>query len=324
MALRRNINLYGLFGALLLSAFIGYHSRAGQQATPPQYFPETGHTVRDPFITYFIQTGGLNQYGYPITDDYVDPSTGFLVQYFEKARLEWHPGNTQPYKVQLGLLGDEMGKRRAPIPISKIPPTNDPNCVYFAETGHSLCFMFLDYWLKNGGLDRFGYPITEFTNEGGPFVQYFQRARMEWHPEEPAGQTIQLAQFGLIYYRFAGFDLGRLSPTLAGDHPGTPTTVYARASVFKRVAVANGSQTAFVFVTDQLGRPMGGAAVTLLVHYPQREDRFSLPPTSANGTSFQAFALPTVEAGAIVSMDFIISYPGVQDSVTRTSCMIWY
>ena len=322
--MRRNLNLYGLIGALLLSAAFAYPSVATQQTNPPQYFPETGHVVRDPFITYFLATGGLDQYGFPITDDYVDPATGLLVQYFEKARLEWHPGNPDAYKIQLGLLGDEMGKRAAPIPISKIPPANDPNCIYFEETGHSLCYMFRDYWLKNGGLDRFGYPISEFTNEKGPLVQYFQRAKMEWHPEKLPGQTIQLAPLGSIYYQFAGFDISRLPPDLAGDRPGMTTTLHARASVFKTVTVSKGSQTAYVFVTDQLGRPMGGAAVTLVVHYPNHDDRYSLPPTTAAGTSFQAFALPSVAAGAIVSMDFIISYPGVQDSITRTSCMIWY
>jgi hypothetical protein len=30
------------------------------------------------------------------------------VQYFERARLEWHPTNVDPYKVQMGLLGREL------------------------------------------------------------------------------------------------------------------------------------------------------------------------------------------------------------------------
>ncbi len=30
-----------------------------------------------------------------------------LTQWFERARLEWHPTNPEPYKVLLGLLGNE-------------------------------------------------------------------------------------------------------------------------------------------------------------------------------------------------------------------------
>lgn len=327
--MKRYLNYTSLFVALLLTAYLGLTAfrlpaPSSQSGVPPQYFPETGHTVRDPFITYFLQTGGLSQYGYPITDDYVDPATKLLVQYFEKARLEWHPGNDDPYKVQLGLLGAELGKQQAPIPISKIPLSNDPNCQYFADTGHSLCYVFRDYWNTQGGLDRFGYPIGEFTSENGLTVQYFQRARMEWHPEKPDGQRIQLAPLGLLYYNFAQFDATRLGPIGAAAHLGQATSLRARASVIKPVTVARDSQTAFVFVTDQFGRPVSGVAVTLIVRFPQGAQSFTLSPTNAGGTSFQAFALSKLDPGTIVPMDFVLSYPGLDDGLTRTSCMIWY
>src|SRR6185436_1938890 len=61
------------------------------------------------------------------------------------------------------------------------------SCRYFIETGHTLCGTFLTYCERNGGLERFGYPITEPFEEGlsGWFgtVQYFERRRMEHHFE---------------------------------------------------------------------------------------------------------------------------------------------
>ena len=42
---------------------------------------------------------------------------------------------------------------------------------------------FLAYWESQGGLDRFGYPISDEMFENGRTVQYFQRARFEWYPE---------------------------------------------------------------------------------------------------------------------------------------------
>ena len=245
------------------------------------------------------------------------------MQYFEKSRFEWHPGNPEPYRVQLGLLGDDLGKRQAPIPIAKIPAANDPNCQYAPETGHSICYLFRDYFNQNGGIDRFGYPITEFTAEDGRLVQYFQRARMEWHPEKPEGQRVVLALLGQIYYKAAGLDPSLLPPPPAGESLGAITSLRPRASVFKPVTVANGAQTAYVFVTDQLGRPIGGAGVTLVVHYPDRDEPLSLPPTSANGTSFTTFVVPQIAAGTIVSMEFIITYSGIFGQ-TRTSYMVWY
>src|SRR5690606_17959457 len=62
-----------------------------------------------------------------------------------------------------------------------------PGCTAFPETGYQMCGAFAAYWRANGGLERFGYPVTgEFTTEleGRPYtVQYFERRRFELHPE---------------------------------------------------------------------------------------------------------------------------------------------
>ncbi len=314
-------NLSGLLGAVLLtSALAGLPPKQGD---PSLYFPETGHTVRDPFVSFFNRTGGLAQHGFPITDDFVDPATGLLMQYFENSRFEWHPGNPDPYKVQLGLLGDQLGYRQPPIPIGQIPPANDPNCQYFNETGHTVCLRFRDYWLQNGGIDRYGYPIGEWTKDGDRIIQFFQRARLEWHPEKPADQRVQLTPLGRAYFQVAGLNPALLAPSPQSASLGQVRSLAARGAVMNSVAVSNGSQTGFVYVTDQLGHPIGGAAVTLVVHYPDGDQALTLPPTTAGGTTFVTFTIPSITAGTIVSVDYIIGYAGVFTE-TRASFMIWY
>ncbi len=60
----------------------------------------------------------------------------------------------------------------------------------FPETGKTVSGIFLDYWLKNGGLAQQGYPISEPLNEVSDLngktyvVQYFERAVFEYHPEQ--------------------------------------------------------------------------------------------------------------------------------------------
>jgi hypothetical protein len=56
------------------------------------------------------------------------------------------------------------------------------HCEYFEATGKYLCFGFKSYWHDYGGLEIFGYPITNEIQEDGLTVQYFERARLEWHP----------------------------------------------------------------------------------------------------------------------------------------------
>jgi hypothetical protein len=71
----------------------------------------------------------------------------------------------------------------------------------FAETGHCIQAGFLVYWQANGGLARFGYPLSdeglETLADGRPYtVQYFERVRLEYHPENPPPYDILLGQFG--------------------------------------------------------------------------------------------------------------------------------
>lgn len=53
----------------------------------------------------------------------------------------------------------------------------------FPQTNHSVSFGFKHFFDTRGGLDIFGYPTTEEIRENGWTVQYFQRARFEYHPE---------------------------------------------------------------------------------------------------------------------------------------------
>ncbi len=58
-----------------------------------------------------------------------------------------------------------------------------PGCELFTETGHNLCEPFGAFWHARGGLAAFGYPISEMHEQDGMLVQYFERARFEWHAD---------------------------------------------------------------------------------------------------------------------------------------------
>ncbi|HET8627619.1 MAG TPA: hypothetical protein VFL91_09380, partial [Thermomicrobiales bacterium] len=50
-------------------------------------------------------------------------------------------------------------------------------------TGYSVAAPFRDYFDRNGGMPIFGMPLTDAITENGRTVQYFERERLEWHPE---------------------------------------------------------------------------------------------------------------------------------------------
>jgi hypothetical protein len=160
-----------------------------------QHFPATGHTLRGTFAHFWQVNGGLERFGYPLTEEIIEPDsvTGKprVVQYFERARFEYFPEFAGTInEVQLGLLGVAILNRfgidwQTLERVTEAPP----ECLYFEATGHSLCPPFRARWEQLGGLPLLGQPISQpfetFNPETGqPYtVQYFERARFEYHPE---------------------------------------------------------------------------------------------------------------------------------------------
>jgi uncharacterized protein YkwD len=163
-----------------------------------RYYAATGHSISGPFLQFFDRYGGVPTFGYPITDQVLENNRP--VQYFERQRFEYHQeaAGTQ-YEVQLGHLGKELAAGR--VSFAAIPPINETSTsVYVRETGHSLSQPFLGYWKTHGEVRILGYPITEPVSEGGLTVQYFERARMEYHPEKAAsGYAVELGHLGKEY-----------------------------------------------------------------------------------------------------------------------------
>jgi len=153
-------------------------------------FPETGFTVADNFLRYWERYGGLATFGYPISSEIQE--NGFTTQYFERARFELHPGAwPERYDVLLGLLGRMVTGTRTNEPAFRpVTAVSDTSCTFYPETGNRLCFGFRDFWQNHGGLEILGYPISEEFVENGYTVQYFERQRLEYHPENPDPWTV--------------------------------------------------------------------------------------------------------------------------------------
>jgi hypothetical protein len=71
----------------------------------------------------------------------------------------------------------------------------------FPQTNQTLAGAFLDYWRENGGMARFGPPITGELLRGDRIVQYTRYARLE---RPAAGGAVQLGRLGEEYLRLPG------------------------------------------------------------------------------------------------------------------------
>ena len=196
--IQRPLRLFLAIGAIAAAVSFGQFVPGASAAPNCQTFPLTGKTVCDPFLAYWQANGGVTQQGLPLTDAFQETIDGktYTVQYFERARFEYHPENADPrFQVLLGLLGSEQLKAKYQSVPPSIPgdPFNNPalpqGCATFAQTNQQVCGPFLAYWQANGGLAQQGLPLTGVFLETNPTngltypTQYFERARFEYHYE---------------------------------------------------------------------------------------------------------------------------------------------
>jgi plastocyanin len=181
-------------------------------AGAPVLFPETGYSLEGELLSYWHAHGGLPVFGMPV--DSARQVDGQVAQWLERARFELHPEHAAPYRVLLGRLGVEALERQGVRwqSLSKAS-ASDPH--YFTETGHAIAYgPFWSYWARHGlefdgragtsfaeALALFGYPVSEAQmerNASGDMVltQWFERARFEYHPNNPTAYQVLLGRLG--------------------------------------------------------------------------------------------------------------------------------
>jgi peptide/nickel transport system substrate-binding protein len=111
--------------------FVGIDKPADLSATK-LWFPETRHTLSSKLLEYWNLYGGLSQFGFPLSEPFFEVSQAdgkaYVVQYFERNRMELHLEKPAPYDVELGLLGVEQYRATA-IASDTLPiaPSKDVN-----------------------------------------------------------------------------------------------------------------------------------------------------------------------------------------------------
>ncbi len=201
-----------IFAVLAVAFGVIAVPRSGQAQQSELCFEQPGVTacVAPEFRSFWQHNGGLAVFGYPLEPARQEqtPEGQFLVQYFERQRMELHPENAAPYNVLLGRVNAEVlsreGRNWRDFPRRERP---GDECRVFAESQQSVCGDFYAYWRSQGldlgdpgvsfreSLALWGVPLSgpaEEQNIDGDTVltQHFERARMELHSLEGRQQVL--------------------------------------------------------------------------------------------------------------------------------------
>lgn len=181
-------------------------------------FSETGFCIEGRFREYWERHGGLPVFGFPIGPERreLNAETGqtYRTQWFERNRFELHVENKAPYDVLLGRLGNDSLARQERDWLA-FPKANPSQPHFFPETGHAIAQEFWSFWSNHGlefdgrrgvstveAIALFGMPISPPQDERNVAdgriykVQWFERARFEWHPENPEPGRVLLGLLG--------------------------------------------------------------------------------------------------------------------------------
>lgn len=195
-----------LGAALLLSGYLlGTMAPASPvvaQDGDRQCFQETGKCVAGSFLAYWRANGGLRQQGLPISDEMQE--NGRTVQYFERARFEWHPQNSPENQVLLGLLGSEQYKARyqtpPPQPTIEIRGASGKNTDLFSLAGGT----YKVRWEAQDppGRVRVGcYHGASLVAEAGGFSESIANAAIEAGGGQTAETNVYRVPAGRFYLR---------------------------------------------------------------------------------------------------------------------------
>lgn len=313
MMARRSFTL--LLAVVLLSAT---WASAAAQNLDFKYFNETGHNVQGEFLKFYnANSNALTLFGYPITEEF--KKDGLTIQYFQRARFELHPELHEGQRVIQTALGTATYTPSDSMNVS----VNTLACRKFS-TGFDVCYDFLDFFNKYGGIAQFGNPISAFEYRDNKVVQYFEKAKFEWQPGRPEAQRVVLSDIGRIYFDKIGEDPALLPSAKPMDNSQSAIlSIKALAFVKKAVTLADDSQSIFIIVQDQNLRPVSTAICSATITWPDAHTDFFSISTTTNGIGFMPFTFSGQQHGSLVYANVACTYKDLKAN-TITSFRIWY
>jgi hypothetical protein len=318
--------------SLILIALVALLAGVAASPTPQSsgdelYFWETRHRISGAIKDFYTKAQDPTEvFGYPITRLMDHPLLpGLKVQYFQRARMELDPNAPPGKQVRLSPLGSWLYDETRKGKDANID-TNNGACRLFPVSGFYVCYAFLQFYDANNGAVYFGEPVSKILSlSDGRLVQYFERARMEWWPEHPAGTRVVLTDVGKLYHDRLGIggDDPEPGPGSTIDNPPPQLTVHA--FVAKPLVPANGTQTIYVVVQDRATKqPVANSLVMAVVTYPDGKSITQrLPETDASGLTRVDLAVGNYEPNQVVVVDITAGPDGAKTKIS-TYFRIWW
>jgi hypothetical protein len=275
--------------------------------------PDTGIPVTELFADFYQEMGGASLLGQPLTQPFRPAESEPLLQYFQMIRLEYDGQQVQITPLgawALAGVGPAV-EAYAPAPTSRIR--------IFEQTGQPVWDEFLAFYEANRGELLLGLPLSPQLNEGNRRVQYFENGRLEWHPELPVGQRVQLTPLGEAHFQSEMRLIYQDGIRNAGPVPAAGLThVHVSASVSAPILYAGDEQILYVTVLRPDGRPVSDVAASVTVSYGETENTYPLDPPDGEGKIQARLSVADVPPGHAVLLSIRVYAPDSREIGHKT------
>ena len=254
------------------------------------------------FVPYYEAMGGERVLGEPISEAFLLENEGLMVQYFHNLRLEYAVG--EPQSVRISPLGEwGLAGLREVVPDEV---TENGRSRTFPETNETVYDEFLTFYEEFDGEQVLGWPISPQLVVGGVRTQYFENGRLEWRPQLPLDQRVQLGWLGLEHFdsemAFIYQEVANAAPIAAAG----VAEVEIIASVQAPVVYTGDEQRLFVTVLTPTGDQVTGVAVTAVLYHDNTEITLPLGVTNSDGSLTHTFDLENVSPGQDIKVMIMV------------------
>jgi hypothetical protein len=303
MGKKRESGWWAVCGLALLVLLLAGCGLAGER---PSFSaaPDTGIPVAEPFADLYREMGEAHLLGQPLTQPFRPAESEPLLQYFQMMRLEY-----DGQQVRITPLGEWAFAGVGPA-VEAYAPAPASRVRVFEQTGQPVWDEFLAFYEAHQGERLLGLPLSPQLNEGGRRVQYFENGRLEWHPELPVGQRVQLAPLGEAHFQSEMRLIYQDGIQNAGPVPAADLThVHVSASVSAPILYAGDEQILYVTVLRPDGRPVSDVAASVTISYGETELTYRLDPADSEGKIQARLPVDDLPAGQSVLLNIRVYAP---------------
>jgi hypothetical protein len=188
------------------------------------------------------------------------------------------------------------------------------------DRGHNIPVIFSEYMAQHGGIDLFGFPISEmFEVEEGLFRQCFRNLCLDYFINAPSSQQIRPTPLGHVYIEVV------YKPVYLADMQESQSPQNIELIVWETPQTISSDQVTQIHVSVlSEGTPLTDREPQLTLYLPDGgQSEYQLSGTDSNGHT--SINLGPIEAlnGTYVLYEVCLGNPGNERVCAQSAFTIW-